>query len=90
MIVIVTEIAKALNLVVFTSSNIKVKQNSRNETVTIRTKILHSKPKWEITTILNSQIANSTSGKPSEQLFPRKDGDSAIITYKIEADIKSK
>ena len=72
MVVIVTELYKALILVVFTSSNIKVQKMTRNETVAIRTKLLPLKPKCEITTLSNSQIAISTSGKPSEQLLPQK------------------
>ena len=49
-----------------------VKSMQRSETETIRTQIQPKKPKWEITTITNSQKTKRTYGQPSEQLFPNR------------------
>ena len=44
----------------------------RPGTEAIRTQIQPSKPKWEITTITNSQNTKRTYGQPSEQIFPKR------------------
>ena len=44
----------------------------RPGTEAIRTQIQPSKPKWEITSITNSQNTKRTYGQPSEQLFPKR------------------
>ena len=51
---------------------VKVKYMQRPGTETIRTQILSSNPKQEITNITNNQYAKRTYGQPNEQLFPKR------------------
>ena len=44
----------------------------RSGTEAIRTQIKPSKPKREITKIINSQNTKKTYGQPSEQIFPKR------------------
>ena len=50
---------------------VKVKSMQRPGTEAIRTQILPSIPKREITKITNNQNTKRTYGQPSEQLFPK-------------------
>ena len=49
-----------------------LKVTSNDQELTQSEQIMHSKPKWEITKITNSQYSKRTSGQPSEQLFPKR------------------
>ena len=50
----------------------KVKSMQRSGTEAIRTQIHSSKPKREITNIINSQNTKRTYGQPGGQLFPKR------------------
>ena len=47
----------------------RVKSMQRSGTEAIKIQLQHSKPKWEITNITNSQNTNRTYGRPSNSLL---------------------
>ena len=68
-----SEVKLSLMIIVRESGGgIKVKSMQRSGTEAIRTKIMPSKQKREITNITNSQNTKRTYGQTSEQLFPKR------------------